>query len=142
MLNTQKLLYVDSSFPITFNNAYDLTGLFTDLPIGATHNVVVHEDKNYAVAVGARPRSDICGSGLIFIDLTDPTNPISMGCNAEDGYVHDAQCLTYNGPDGRFVGHDICYGFNEDTLTMYAPILNFAEIFNMDADKVKLRCYK
>ena len=118
MLNRDKLLALDPSFPIIFNNAFDLTGLFTDLPLGATHNIVVHEDKDYAVAVGARPRDDICGSGLIFIDLTDPTQPTSPGCNAEDGYVHDAQCLTYNGPDRRFVDRDVCYGFNEDTLTM------------------------
>lgn len=38
---------------------------------------------------------------------------------SEDGYVHDAQCLIYRGPDKAFVGREICYGYNEDSLTIY-----------------------
>lgn len=30
-----------------------------------------------------------------------------------------AQCLKYRGPDKRYKGIDICYGYNEDTLTIY-----------------------
>lgn len=41
------------------------------------------------------------------------------GCAAGDGYVHDAQCLVYRGPDARYQGRDICYGYNEDTVTIY-----------------------
>ena len=124
-----KLLDIDPAYPITFDNDYDLTGLYTDLPLGATHNVVIHEEKNYAVAVGARPRDSVCASGLIFFDLTDPSQPRTLGCNGMDGYVHDAQCLTYNGPDGRFHGHDICYGYNEDTLTMYVNCRMFPTLY-------------
>jgi len=29
-----------------------------------------------------------------------------------------AQCLVYHGPDTKYEGRDICYGYNEDTLTM------------------------
>ena len=36
-----------------------------------------------------------------------------------DGYVHDAQCLIYRGPDSRFTGREICYGYNEDSLSIY-----------------------
>lgn len=56
---------------------------------------------------------------MIFIDLTDPSNPTSPGCAGQDGYVHDAQCVVYHGPDTRYEGKDICYGYNEDTLTIY-----------------------
>jgi choice-of-anchor B domain-containing protein len=43
-----------------------------------------------------------------------------MRCSAsEDGYVHDAQCLIYHGPDEEFEGREICYGYNEDSLTIY-----------------------
>tara|TARA_R110002060_G_scaffold5254_1_gene8183 strand:- start:109 stop:459 length:351 start_codon:yes stop_codon:yes gene_type:complete len=42
-----------------------------------------------------------------------------MGCDGSDGYVHDAQCLVYRGPDVKYQGRDICYGYNEDTLTIY-----------------------
>ncbi|EOD44877.1 uncharacterized protein LTHEOB_12396 [Neofusicoccum parvum] len=115
-----KLLDVDPASPVTFSNDEDLTGLFTGLPVGRTHNVVVNEATNWAYAVGAAPRTNTtCAAGLIFIDLTDPSNPVSPGCDPQDGYVHDAQCVIYNGPDTQYVGREICYGYNEDTLTIY-----------------------
>jgi choice-of-anchor B domain-containing protein len=97
----------------------DLTGHFADLPLGRSHNVVVNEELNYAVAVGSAPRNDSCGAGLIFFDISDPSKPTRMGCDGSDGYVHDAQCLVYRGPDTKYQGRDICYGYNEDTLTIY-----------------------
>ncbi|KAK8246283.1 hypothetical protein HDK90DRAFT_407549 [Phyllosticta capitalensis] len=114
-----KLLDVDPASPVTFSNDADLTGLFKGLPIGRTHNVVVNEETNWVYAVGAAPRNSSCAAGLIFIDLSDPAHPTSPGCDPQDGYVHDAQCLVYNGPDTAYVGHEICYGYNEDTLTIY-----------------------
>lgn len=102
-----------------FDNEADLTGYWNGLPVGRTHNVAVNEELGYAVAVGAQPRTSTCASGLIFIDLSDPTNPTSPGCAAGDGYVHDAQCLVYRGPDSAYAERDICYGYNEDTLTIF-----------------------
>jgi len=29
------------------------------------------------------------------------------------------RCIVYRGPDEKYVGRDICYGYNEDTLTIY-----------------------
>lgn len=113
-----KLVNIDPKKPVTFNLKTDLAGFWNDLPLGRTHNVVVHERSQFGVAVGAAPRSSACRSGLIFFDLKDVANPKTLGCAAGDGYVHDAQCLTYKGPDKRFQGKDICYGYNEDTLTM------------------------
>lgn len=117
-----KLLDIDvaATGPVTFSSDVggDLTGHFDGLPVGRTHNVAVNEELAYAVAVGAQPRSSACASGLIFIDLSDPANPTSPGCASGDGYVHDAQCLVYRGPDAEYEGRDICYGYNEDTLTM------------------------
>ncbi|KEY64268.1 hypothetical protein S7711_09308 [Stachybotrys chartarum IBT 7711] len=115
----RRLLTVDPASPRVFSNTADLTGRFTGLPQGSTHNVVVNEERNYGVAVGAVPRTGACRSGLIFFDLTNPANPTSPGCAPGDGYVHDAQCLVYRGPDTRYSGRDICYGYNEDTLTIY-----------------------
>lgn len=113
-----KLEDIDPASPVTFDGAADITGHFDGLPIGRTHNVAANSELDYAVAVGAQPRTSACRSGLIFIDLSDPANPTSPGCAAADGYVHDAQCLVYRGPDTAYVGRDICYGYNEDTLTM------------------------
>ena len=116
IFDARKLLTVTS--PKTFSTSSDIS-LFNSLPSGRTHNVVVNEEKNYAVSVGAQPRTDKCASGLIFIDLTNPARPTTPGCAAQDGYVHDAQCIVYRGPDTRYQGKDICYGYNEDTLTIY-----------------------
>jgi hypothetical protein len=80
--------------------------------------VVVNEDAGFAYSVGAVPRNDTCKSGIIFIDMKDPSKPVSPGCASQDGYVHDAQCVIYKGPDVQYVGREICYGFNEDTMTM------------------------
>lgn len=118
IFDMSKLVDINPSSPATFSSDNDLTGHFDGLPAGRTHNIVVNEELGYAVAVGAAPRWSECASGLLFIDLSDPANPSSPGCASGDGYVHDAQCLIYRGPDEAYAGRDICYGYNEDTLTM------------------------
>ncbi|KAG5646748.1 hypothetical protein DXG03_002430 [Asterophora parasitica] len=104
--------------PKTFNPTTDAS-IFKGLPTGRTHNVVINPDLPYVVSVGSAPRTNKFGGGLVFIDIKDPSNPTLLGYQAEDGYVHDAQCLLYRGPDAKFQGRDICYGYNEDTLTIY-----------------------
>ncbi|TKX22175.1 hypothetical protein C1H76_5608 [Elsinoe australis] len=118
IFDARKLLTVNPATPKTFSTTSDIS-LFNGLPVGRTHNIVSFEEKNFAVAVGANPRTDKCKSGLIFIDLSNPARPTSPGCAPGDGYVHDAQCLVYRGPDTRYTGRDVCYGYNEDTLTIY-----------------------
>ncbi|KAK6949946.1 hypothetical protein Daesc_008269 [Daldinia eschscholtzii] len=118
VFDMSKLLDVDPAKPVTFNNDDDISH-FNGLPAGRSHTVQTNEEVGYAVASGAQPRNSSCASGLIFIDLSDMSNLTSPGCAAADGYVHDAQCLIYRGPDEKYVGEDICYGYNEDTLTIY-----------------------
>lgn len=52
---------------------------------------------------------------------TSPTraSSASLGCAADDGYVPNAHYLVYHGHDERYKGHQICCGYNEDTLTIY-----------------------
>ncbi|KAF2279717.1 uncharacterized protein EI97DRAFT_430745 [Westerdykella ornata] len=119
IFDLRKLLTVDPKKPKVFSTQTDLTALFNDLPMGRVHNVVVNEEKNYAVGVGAQPRNDTCASGLIFINMDNPAKPYKTGCAPQDGYVHDAQCIVYRGPHKKYYGRDICYGYNEDTLTIY-----------------------
>ncbi|SMQ55114.1 unnamed protein product [Zymoseptoria tritici ST99CH_3D7] len=119
IFDMKKLLNIDPRSPKTFATT-DVTGLFIDgLPAGRSHNVVVNEELNYVVAVGAAPRTTACKGGLIFINVDDPSKPYTTGCSPQDGYVHDAQCIVYRGPDKKYNGRDICYGYNEDTLTIY-----------------------
>ncbi|KHE88026.1 hypothetical protein GE21DRAFT_9447 [Neurospora crassa] len=115
-----KLQDVDPASPKVFTNENDLDGWWTEgLPVGRSHNVVTNEEKNYGVAVGFQPRTGPLRAGLVFFDLTDPKNPKTLGGSGEDGYVHDAQCIVYRGPDIKYYGKDICYGYDEDSLTIF-----------------------
>jgi len=81
---------------------------------GSAHNIVINEDSGYAYIVGTKT----CEGGLHIVDISDPTNPKCAGCFWQDGYTHDAQCVNYNGPDSEHVGKEICFCYNEDTLTI------------------------
>ena len=86
-----------------------------------THNIVGNyaEDAVYLVGSGS------CSGGLIKV----PSETLSPDCLSEDclsspscypndGYTHDAECLTYDGPDTRFTGREICWGYNENSITV------------------------
>lgn len=79
IFDMKKLLTIDPAKPVTFSNAKDLTGHFKGLPIGRTHNVVTNPETNFIYAVGAAPRTSACKSGIIFIDISDPSKPTSPG---------------------------------------------------------------
>ena len=53
-----------------------------------------------------------CGTGLHMIDISTPTNPTYAGCFQDHGYVHDTQCVVYEGPDAEFRGREICVNSN------------------------------
>ena len=53
-----------------------------------------------------------CGDGLHMIDVRDPKRPTYAGCFQEHGYVHDTQCVVYEGPDTEFSGREICFNSN------------------------------
>jgi choice-of-anchor B domain-containing protein len=120
---TKLLDITDEDGVVTFDGQTDVESRFLgengSLPQGGMHNVHAHEELDYGVAMGARVRTAGCMGGLVFFDLKDPKNPKQIGCAPQDGYVHDVECLVYKGPDSRYEGHDICYGYNEDTLTIY-----------------------
>ena len=59
------------------------------------------------------------------IDIHDPTSPEFVGCfqdtntgNAGTGYSHDAMCVEYDGPDSEHDGKEICFGLNENNLSI------------------------
>ena len=115
-----KLLVVKPFFkapnpPKTFSVKTDLTALFDKF--GNSHNIVANVATNmiYAVGTGSQAR---CSGGLYMVDVSNPAKPVSPGCVSNDGYVHDAQCVVYSGVDTEFVGHEICFNYNEDTLTI------------------------
>lgn len=98
---------------------------FTYDRIHSAHNIVINEESGFAYAVGSSSGGETCGGGLHMIDIHDPKHPAFAGCfqdtktgNAGTGYSHDAQCVTYRGPDTKFKGHEICIGSNETAISV------------------------
>jgi choice-of-anchor B domain-containing protein len=59
------------------------------------------------------------------IDIREMKKPVFAGCfsdpktgRASTGYSHDAQCVTYKGPDEKYRGREICLGSNETMLSI------------------------
>ena len=93
--------------------------------IASAHNVVINEESGFAYAVGVSGGGESCGGGLHMIDIREPKKPTFAGCfsatgtgRTGTGYSHDAQCVTYKGPDARYKGHEICIGSNETAISI------------------------
>lgn len=78
------------------------------------HNIVINEDSGFAYVVG----SDTFDGGPHFINIQNPTMPVAAGGYADDSYSHDAQVVTYNGPDMDYLGKEIYIGSNEDEVVI------------------------
>ena len=98
--------------PTSGVNILDETAFYGEF--GSSHNIVGNPETGFIYAVGSRT----CTSGLHVVNVRDPLNPQFEGCFGQDGYVHDAQCVIYHGPDSRYEGHEICFCYNENTLTI------------------------
>ncbi|PRX57040.1 choice-of-anchor B family protein [Flagellimonas meridianipacifica] len=85
--------------------------------IGNCHNVVINEEMGFAYPVGTA-RNDAFNGGVHFVDIQNPTAPNGVGGYADDGYTHDAQVVTYNGPDTDYTGREIFVGSNEDQIVI------------------------
>jgi len=84
---------------------------------GNAHNIVINEQQGYAYPVGTA-RGDVFSGGAHFIDIQDPANPTLAGGYGADGYVHDAQVVTYAGPDADYAGREIFVGSNENLISI------------------------
>ena len=81
---------------------------------GNAHNIVINEASGYAYAVG----TETFNGGAHFIDIRDPKNPIAAGGYGANGYSHDAQVETYDGPDANYTGQEIFIGANENQVAI------------------------
>lgn len=93
--------------------------------IASAHNIVINQETGFAYTVGNSMGGKTCGGGSHMIDIKDPTHPKFVGCFAHEGtgrartgYTHDAQCVTYKGPDERYHGHEICFAANETAISI------------------------
>src|SRR5918996_783700 len=107
----------------------------------AAHNIAINEDTGFAYIVGANAgivAPDQCLSGLHMVDISTPTQPTFAGCYLEEGgpgtaartvgspveenspaaYVHDTQCVIYEGPDERYTGREICFNSSENKMVI------------------------
>lgn len=82
--------------------------------VGSCHNIVINESKGFAYLVGCTNSSGsrIFSGGPVFVDISDPKNPKAAGGYAGMGYTHDAQVITYNGPDIEHQGKELFIGSN------------------------------
>ena len=81
---------------------------------GSAHNVIINEDSGYAYGVG----TSTFNGGPHFVDISDPTNPTPAGGYSDDSYSHDAQVVTYSGPDTEHLGKEILIGSNENEIAI------------------------
>lgn len=105
--------------PVTFEETAHYDG------IASAHNIVINEDTGFAFVVGSSGGGETCGGGLHMLNIDDPVNPTFAGCFADSntgrrgtGYSHDAQCVTYAGPDSEHSGKEICFGSNETAVSI------------------------
>jgi len=82
--------------------------------VGSSHNVAINEETGIAYILG----STTCRGGLHMVNVSSPAEPDFIGCFASDGYTHDAQCVIYEGPDKRYQGQEMCFNYDEDSLTI------------------------
>tara|TARA_R110002073_G_scaffold123234_2_gene266879 strand:- start:64049 stop:65500 length:1452 start_codon:yes stop_codon:yes gene_type:complete len=82
--------------------------------VSSCHNIVINEGTAVAYLVGCNNFS----GGPNFVDISDPLNPSNLGGYSLEGYTHDAQVVTYNGPDTDYTGREIFIGSNADKVVI------------------------
>ncbi len=81
-----------------------------------THTLAINQSIGHLyISGGNGANSAGCsGGGLHIVDITTPTAPVFAGCYDTIGYTHEAECLTYQGPDSTYVGRQLCVAYNQD----------------------------
>lgn len=94
--------------PIVFSEDAHYSGF------GSAHNIVINPNQPFAYAVGTQTFN----GGPHVVDISDPLNPVFAGGYGNDSYTHDAQVITYNGPDTDYIGKEIYIGSNETEVVI------------------------
>jgi choice-of-anchor B domain-containing protein len=104
---------------------------YTSNQFGQAHNIAINENLGYAYIAGScydppceRDRSN--SKGLYVFDLSNPLNPEVVTELPSFGYSHDAQIVTYRGPDQDYDGKEIYIGSNEDRV-VFIDVTNKSE---------------
>jgi choice-of-anchor B domain-containing protein len=98
--------------------------------VGSSHNLVAAPEAGMVIAVGVPSTSVTCPAvdgvlvSLILFNVSEtPVTPDFAGCvyvdAGERGYVHDAHCIKYNGPDEKYQGVTVCALSMESEIVFY-----------------------
>ena len=100
--------------PVEFTSDTDYT------EFGSAHNIIINEESGFAYAVGAKNEdgSRNFNGGPHFIDLNIPFRPAAAGGFPDSSYSHDAQVVTYKGPDIDYLDKEILIGSNENEVVI------------------------
>ena len=102
--------------PVTFDNFERYT------EFGNAHNIFINPDSQYLYVAGSTTGTTCAkNGGLHMVDISDPLQPEFAGCYVDedaggivaDGYIHDTQCIIYNGPDADYSNREICFNSSE-----------------------------
>jgi choice-of-anchor B domain-containing protein len=73
------------------------------------HNLALDPESGFAYLVAID--SEVCAGSMHIVDVRTPTAPTYAGCFGAPGEIfHDAQCVTYDGPDADYAGRELCFG--------------------------------
>ena len=90
-------------------------------PIPVAHSIDSNPDTDRIFINGTGP---IVAGQPIILDVSQPLAPVPVGATYDDGYTHDSLCRTYLGPDKKHAENEVCFNFNEDTVTIYDVTAN------------------
>ena len=80
--------------------------------VSRIHTLAINKDTGFLYAMG----TNVASGGLHILNVANnPAVPTPAGNWSGDGYTHEAQVLTYNGPDQAYRGHEISLSFNGKT---------------------------
>jgi choice-of-anchor B domain-containing protein len=82
--------------------------------VSSCHNIVINEVNGVAYLVDCKN----VGRGIHFVDISDPKNPTFIGNYNNEGITHDAQVVTYIGPDTDHTNKEILIGSNENKVVI------------------------
>lgn len=92
---------------------------------GSCHNIAINEETGFAYCLG----SNTFSGGPHVVNIQNPLAPVfSFGYSAQN-YCHDAQIVSYKGPDTEHVNKEIFFGSNAnkfviiDVTNKLSPVL-------------------
>lgn len=110
---------------------------------GNAHNLAINTETGYAYATG----SNTFGGGLHIINIQNPLAPSFAGFHSDStvglastGYVHDTQCVTYQGPDEEYRNDELCFNSSETHLAI-ANVTDKDSTYTIAAEAYKNASY-